>query len=94
MFITLNTTITTVSMALKFHSERTVSTRITARLWEDKFISFQDRIILDDAVVDDIADGLKFEKLTCLPKPVSFSRQLITDLAVSERCVRKFTTLG
>ena len=81
-------------MALKFHSERTRSTRITARLWEDQFISYQDRIILNDAVVKDIANGLKFEKLLCLPKAVSFNRQLITDLAVSERCVRDFYYLG
>ena len=80
----------TVSLALKLHSERTPVTRATARIWYDRFLIFHPRIILADSVLRDIASGLEFGKLIELPEECSFSFQLMTDLAVSEKCIRPF----
>ena len=80
----------TVSLTLKLHSERTAVTRATSRIWYDRFIVFHPRIILTDTVLRDIASGLEFGKLIDLPEESSFSFQLMTDLAVSEKCIRPF----
>ncbi len=79
-----------VSMALKLHCERTQVTRTTPRLWYDRFINYHPRIILTDAVLKDLVDGLDFGRLLYLPKEVHFSFHHMMDLVVSERCVRPF----
>ncbi len=83
-----------VSLALKFHYEQTQVTR-SARLctWYDKFIKNHAGIILTDTVIEDLVDGMEFERLLDLPKELYFNINCLTDLVVSERCIRPFRHL-
>ena len=82
-----------VSMALKFHSERTSVTRTTSRLWYDRFINFHRRIVLTDPELKDLSNGLDLGRLMYLPKELQFNYQHMTDLVVSDRCIRPFKYL-
>ncbi len=73
-----------VSMALKFHRERTQVTRKTPKLWLDKFINYHSRIILTDAVIDDLVDGLDFGRLLDLPKELRLNMAELV-MSIKER---------
>ena len=83
----------TVSLALKFNAERVPITKSVASMWQQKFIQFHPRIILTDAVLKDIVDGLAFGNFLNLPDEFTFNFQLLTDLAVSDKCIRPFKHL-
>ncbi len=67
-------------MALKFHREQTQVTRKNPQLWLDKFINYHYRIILTDAVINDLVDGLEFGHLLYLPKELCLN---MAELVVS-----------
>ena len=80
-------------MALKFNAARGSPTKSVSSMWQQKFVQFHPRIILTDAVLKDIVDGLAFGSLLNLPEESTFNFQLLTDLAVSDKCIRPFKHL-
>ena len=82
-----------VSLALRLHCERSPITRTTTNVWYDRFISHHSRIVLTDSVIKEIVNGLELSRLLQLPQDLSFSCLHMTDLLVSDRCIRPFKHL-
>lgn len=63
------------------------------KIWYDHFIMYHPRIVMTDSTIEDIVQGLELGRLLQLPQELSFSYLHMTDLLVSDRCIRPFSQI-
>ena len=73
-------------MALKLHEKRsTTVTRRTTALWQEQFLKFSSRVVLDLSTIHEFKRGLEFGHLLKLPTDLTFDYHQMAKFVVSEK---------
>lgn len=65
----------------------------TENVWNVEVIKAVAPLPMDSGMVAEVKEGLEFGQLVNLPSNIAFSSQLLSNLFVSDQCVRPFQQL-
>ena len=82
-----------VSLYLRLHVECGIVTKTTTNIWHDQVIKFSAHLVMDQATVAEVKQGLEFGQQVNLPSVLAFSPLLLANLFAIEGCVRPFQHL-